>query len=199
MNNHKESYRLGKIALSLLTRFRAYDQVTNVYTCFYGFIAVNTVPLQTCAEMLRRGYEMGMSLGSPADGFHAGIHYLHKAFASGKKLRDLNNHIECQLRMIKRCSFPAMKLFLTCFQEIILLLINKEKPAEFDEVVDDDASKSAIAESTVVHRTMQSFWVGHYGMWCLCFTSIPCLSQHSYCSYLFLRDFFIPRSLHVLC
>lgn len=42
----KEGYRIGKMAISLLQRFDATDQIPSVYLCFYGYIAIYIEPLQ---------------------------------------------------------------------------------------------------------------------------------------------------------
>ena len=53
----REVCRVGKVAMSLLKRFDSPEIVPKVNFAYYGFVAVHTLPLQTCAYHLRKGFE----------------------------------------------------------------------------------------------------------------------------------------------
>ena len=46
----KEGYRIGKIAISLLQRFDAIDQLPSIFLSFYGYIAIYVEPLQVSSR-----------------------------------------------------------------------------------------------------------------------------------------------------
>ena len=58
-----ESYRVGKMALKLNEQFDATDLVPCLHEVYYALIAVHVEPLQSCADMLKRGFEIGLSVG----------------------------------------------------------------------------------------------------------------------------------------
>lgn len=48
----KEGYRIGKMAISLLQRFDAVDQIPSIYLCFYGHVAIYVEPLQVSERVV---------------------------------------------------------------------------------------------------------------------------------------------------
>ncbi len=53
----QEACRVGKVAMSLLKRFSSPEIVPKIFSCYFGFVAVHTEPLNTCADNLRSGFE----------------------------------------------------------------------------------------------------------------------------------------------
>eukprot|EP00970_Alexandrium_tamarense_P003648 scaffold573_cov132-Alexandrium_tamarense.AAC.1 len=92
-----------------------------VYATFYGYYAVRFEPIQACAAQLKRGFEIGMSIGETANGeddilssFGNGVHFIHKSLLSGANLSALKIEAEYIIKLMEAHSqdFPRsyMKL-----------------------------------------------------------------------------------------
>jgi hypothetical protein len=90
----QEANKFGKIALALLKRFDEPSLVPSVYISYYGFTAVFFEPLQLVAEQLRKGMDIGMSIGDTDKALTNGLHYIQKAFAGGENLSTLLSSID---------------------------------------------------------------------------------------------------------
>ncbi len=72
------SSRMSKIALALLERFKATDLLPYVFCVYYSFVAIYTEPLMDCANNLRKGFQVGMTIGDTSMAFICGLHYIQK-------------------------------------------------------------------------------------------------------------------------
>ena len=66
-----EACRIGKLAISLLSRFEASDTSdveARIYFLHYGLVAHYTDPVQSCIPKLRKGFEVGMTNGDTYSG-----------------------------------------------------------------------------------------------------------------------------------
>ncbi|KAL3780003.1 hypothetical protein ACHAW5_008324 [Stephanodiscus triporus] len=60
----EDASRIGKAAMSCwMKRYHTTDLLPNLYLVYYCFVAFHTEPMQACANMLRQGFDAGMSLG----------------------------------------------------------------------------------------------------------------------------------------
>ncbi|KAL7543377.1 hypothetical protein ACHAXR_013104 [Thalassiosira sp. AJA248-18] len=160
----QESYRVGKLALKLLERFDSQDLLSSMYLVYYGYIAVHIEPFQSCADMLKRGFEIGLSTGDTQTAFNNGLHYIQKSLISGKNLPDLKKECDYQMRLIDPNSQPMTKMYMSCMQESLALLITKEGSISYSNMLDEDDVPRVKEFSNVItfHRVIQSFWLGHY-------------------------------------
>lgn len=110
--------------------------------------------------MLRRGFEIGMSIGNISTALLNGIHYIQKALMGGVNLIDLRGEVEYQLRLIDKYSPSHSKAYISYFQQTISLLINKE--TSINQTVKDISSFEEFSEALAFHHAMQSFWLGRY-------------------------------------
>ena len=54
----REACRVGNIGMSMLKRWvDSSDILPKVTHCYYGFVALHTLPLQECSDNLRKGFE----------------------------------------------------------------------------------------------------------------------------------------------
>ena len=137
-------YRLGKVSLKLLERFdRAQDLIPGMYLCYYGFIAVHIEPFQSCADMLKRGMEIGLSTGDIQMALLNGISYVQKSLISGMNLLDLKKECDYQMRLIDVNSQPMSKMYLSRLHQSIVrvMRIDQRDPIAAYE---DDASVTGL-------------------------------------------------------
>ena len=183
----EEAYRLGKIAMKLLERFDASD-VCGVYMVHYGYLAVNVEPFQACAAMLKRGSEIGHSMGDIQGAILAGIICTQKQLFSGCNLNTLKKEIDYLVRLAEANSRPMIQFYARAFQETVELLIGKDLQSTSSEPANDIR---AISESQTYHQVVRNFWNGHYSKW-----SMPLFSVPEYFDSLIAP---IPRTSFVLC
>ena len=157
-------YRLGKISLKLLERFdQAQDLIPNMYLCYYGFIAVHIEPFQSCADMLKRGMEIGLSTGDIQMALLIGPNYVQKSLISGMNLPDLKKEWDYQMRLIDTNSQPFFKMYMSrLHQSIVKVIAQRDPTVDPDRPGEDVASVTEFSESQTFHNVWQSFWLGHY-------------------------------------
>ena len=63
-------------------RFHTTEQLPKFYFAYYGFVAFNTEPLQSCAAMLRQGFNVGLLLEENETDFHNDAIQHTKSFLS---------------------------------------------------------------------------------------------------------------------
>lgn len=156
----ESSYRMGKIALQFVLKFNATDQLPKVYLQYYGYIAIHREPFQSCAEMLRQGHEIGLSVGEFSTAFMNGIHYIQKALIAGANLPMLKKEIEYQTRLIDLHSQSMPKSYIKRQADTIDAIINKRESAQEEE--DNEALYRDSRESVLFHTIVRSFWRGHF-------------------------------------
>ena len=140
-----------------------------IYKCYYGFIASQIEPFQSCADMMKRGFEIGLSTGDTLTAFLNGAQYIQKSLIGGTPLPVLKTECDFQMRLIEAHSQPLMKMYLTVFQYTIAMLIAKEEPSSLQR--SEDVSKvGEFSEGLIFHRVLQNFWLGHFDR-CLYYAS----------------------------
>ena len=165
-NQTPSAYRIGKVALSLLKKYDITDEIPRVYLCFYSYVAILTEPFQSCADMLRRGYEIAMPLGITALGFYNWMHMVPRSIFGGTNLSILEREIDGQLKLIRCQSQSMLETYLLIFQETVLRLMGKvEKDSVNGEIeleVKNGHNIADYSETLCCHRLMSSYWLGHY-------------------------------------
>jgi hypothetical protein len=165
-----DGYRYGRLALSLLQRFDTNDQLPVVYATFYGYTAVRFEPIQACAAQLKRGFEIGMSIGETANGeddilscqfsihscyplyiltafswsdctaFGNGVHFIHKSLLSGANLSALKIEAEYILKLMEAHSQDFPRSFMKLHHQTIAVLISRDSSTD-DQEAEQGASK----------------------------------------------------------
>ena len=168
LNDISNGCRLGRVALSLLTRFDATSLIPVVYASFYGMVAFNSEPVMDCADQLYKGFQIGMSVGDTTIALMNGLQYIQKAFVGGKNLEVLSNEIDYQLELSKTYGDNRAKRFMGLFKETLCQLIDKNKSradtttlAEGAGALDEAMEIEGFSEVLFFHRVIQSYWLGY--------------------------------------
>jgi predicted ATPase len=150
--------RIGKAAMSCwMKRYHTTELLPNLYLSYYGFVAFHTEPLQVCANMLRQGFDVGMSLGETGIAFFNLSRYIEIALMAGDKLPTLLEKVDYYLKLANTYQNETAKLFLSLHRERISILMDKEGTA-ID--VPDTASENVLS-SVYFNRAIQAYWQGH--------------------------------------
>ena len=105
--------RIAKAAMSCSkTRYDRTDQLPFLYCVYYGFVAVYTEPLQTCADMLRQGFDAGMSLGDTCNAFFNSVQHIKTALIVGDRLPTLLKKVDYYLKLASTYQNETLGAFL---------------------------------------------------------------------------------------
>ncbi|KAL3799465.1 hypothetical protein HJC23_013920 [Cyclotella cryptica] len=120
-------YRMGKTGLMILNRSELdMDETAKVYLAYYRELGVLFEPIQACADMHRRGHELGMKVGNTS---LAGLHLclaVDREIMSGKNLQLLKAEIEFYLNTAKQHSLTAMEVLMQIYYKTVLTLIGEQ-------------------------------------------------------------------------
>jgi hypothetical protein len=181
--------RIGKAAMSCLKkRYHTPEYLPRIYFIYYGGLAHHTEPLQSCADMLRQGFDTAMSLGETGFAFlNAGMHITY-AYAAGERLPTLFYRADYYLELTDVHAHDFAKIFHPIFHGMISELIDKGEstssnchsnvaPDSFVSSILKDLVLTAASQfptlmvkyggATVIlqvmhfSRAIQAFWHGH--------------------------------------
>jgi len=153
-------YRVGKIALKLLKRFDANNLLPNAYLVYYSFTAVHIEPLQSCADMLKRGFEIALSTGDIQTALVNGVQYIQKSFLSGANLSVLKKECDYQMRLIETYFQSTTKMYVLALQETISMLITREVLS--NSTLLDQSKELEFSQAIIFHNVIQNFWLGRW-------------------------------------
>ncbi len=157
--------RIGKAAISCSKkRYHAAAQLPNLYMVYFGIIAPRTEPLQTCADMLRQGFDAGMSLGEPGIAFLNSIQHMRTAIIAGESLPALLEKVDYYLKMADTYKNEVARAFLSLYRDTISILTgSNEIPSSTDHANDlpNDNVNAKVLESIYIQRAIQAYWEGH--------------------------------------
>ncbi len=160
-----DASQIGKVAMSCWkTRYYTSEQLPTLYSAYYGFIAHYTEPLQTCADMLRLGFDAGMSLGDVGTAFLNASLHIRTAVLTGGRLPTLLGRVDYYLRLTSTYQQETSKVFLSIFRETISILIDKGESTSSSPYAIDvpaDTTNTNVLESMYLHRAIQAFWQCH--------------------------------------
>lgn len=91
-------------------------------------MAVHVEPLQSCVEMLKQGFEIGLFVGIPIIAFANAVHYLQKSLLSGMDLVVLKRETDYILRLVEQYNMSIYTMYLTSFNETIVFLLDDDGP-----------------------------------------------------------------------
>jgi hypothetical protein len=181
--------RIGKAAMSCLKkRYHTSEQLPRLYFLYYGSFAHHTEPLQSCADMLRQGFDAAMSLGEIGFAFLNALQHIGSAFFSGERLPTLLDRADYYLELTDVHANDFAKIFHPLYRGMISELIDKGESTNSNchsNVAPDSFVSSILKEVVltaasqfptlmgkyggatlilqVVHftRAIQAFWQGH--------------------------------------
>ncbi|KAL3773705.1 hypothetical protein ACHAW5_001041 [Stephanodiscus triporus] len=147
----EDASRIGKAAMSCwMKRYHTTELLPNLYLVYYGSFAFHTEPLQVCADMLRQGFDVGMSLGETGAAFFNSSQHIRTALISGERLSTLLEKVDYYLRLANTYQNETAKVFLSLHHETISILMGKE----------ENSSKKDVS-AIYFHRAIQAYWQGH--------------------------------------
>ena len=157
--------QIGKAAMSCFRkRYNTATQLPTLYLVYYGFIAINTEPLQLCAEMLRQGFDVGMSLGESGMAFFNAIQHIRIALAVGDSLPILLEKVDYYLALANTYQNEIAKAYLSIYRGTISTLIDKGVSTSASPLaigVPTETANANILESIHNHRAIQAYWQGY--------------------------------------
>ncbi len=161
-----DATQIGKVAMSCWkTRYNSSEQLPNLYSLYYGFIAHYTEPLQTCADMTRQGFEAGMSLGDVGSAFLNAYCHIRTAIVAGARLPTLMERVDYYLKLTSTYQQETSKVFLSIFRGTISILIDKGESTSsspYAITVPTDTTNTSLLESIYLHSAIQAFWQCHH-------------------------------------
>jgi len=165
----QEASRLGKAALSCLKkRFHSAEvvaQVPGVYFTYYGLVAFHTEQLQTCADMLRQGFDAGMSAGDSATAFLNSVQHIKTSLIAGERLLTLLEKVDYYLKLTDQHKNELMKSYLLIFRDTLSTLIDKGESTSSNANPgtrgNDVRTGAHTSGSMYFHRALRAFWLGH--------------------------------------
>jgi hypothetical protein len=118
--------RIGKAAMSCLKkRYHTSEYLPRLYLLYYGFFAHHTEPLQSCADMLRQGFDVAMSLGETGFAFLNAAQHIGFALASGERLPTILDRADYYLKLSDVHANDFGKIFQPIYRGLISELIDK--------------------------------------------------------------------------
>ncbi|KAL3797054.1 hypothetical protein ACHAW5_009640 [Stephanodiscus triporus] len=154
----EDASRIGKAAMSCwMTRYRTTELLPNLYLCYYGFVAFHTEPLQACANMLRQGFDVGMSLGETGIAFFNSSQHIRNALMAGDRLPTLLENVDYYLKLANTYQNETAQVFLSCHRETISILMGTGGTA----IDVPDAASEHFLSAIYFNRAIQAYWQGH--------------------------------------
>ena len=144
--------------MSLLDRSNFGDNIAILYFTYYGRIAWRFEHLQLCISNLRRGFESGLSSGSPEGGFRCAIYVIVFSICSGEKLLPLLKEIDYFLHLLGSYNHVVARNYMLNFRETVSNLIDRGNATD----IEAKASFSSMSESPIlVQKAIRMYWLGY--------------------------------------
>jgi hypothetical protein len=157
--------QIGRAAMSCSKkRYNTPDQLPFLYLVYNSFIAPYTEPLQTCADMLWQGFNVGMSLGESGIAFFNSIQHIRIAVMAGERLPTLLEKVDFYLEQTNTYQNEIAKAYHYIYRDTILILINKAGTSGSSHHAVDvptDSANAKVLEAIYFQRAIQAYWQGH--------------------------------------
>jgi len=157
--------RLGKTALTCSKkRFQSSDQMVSLYCVYYGLVAFHTEPLQSCADMLQKGFEAALSRGDIGRASSNSVQYIKCLLMAGESLPTLLEKVNSYLELSTTYQSTTFFVYHTIFRETIFALIGKggsTNPDRHPEHQPAEGANPSILDTIHFHRAIQAYWLGH--------------------------------------
>jgi hypothetical protein len=163
--NVESASRIGKAAMSCFReRYNTTNMLPFLYSVYYGHIAFHTEPLHACTDMLRQGFDAGMSLGELGPAFYNAIHHIKTAVVAGDMLPSLLEKVDYYLEQANTYQNEIAKAYLSIFRGTVSTLIDKRQSTRLSPLAIDiptDTENAHLLESINFHRVVQAYWQGY--------------------------------------
>jgi len=157
--------RIGKAAMTCSKKiYHTSEQLPQLYLVYYGFVAPHTEPLPTCADMLRQGFDAGMSLGETSIAFFNSMLHIPTAMVAGNRLPTLLEKVDYYLKLANTYQNEMIKTFLSINRETISTLIDNggsSSSTPFASDVPTDTEETMVLEEMYYNRAIQAYWQGY--------------------------------------
>ena len=154
-----DASRIGKAAMSCSRkRYNSSVQLPNLYSVYYGCIAPNNEPLQSCSDMLQQGFDAAMSLGETGLALFNAIQHINTELIAGVRLPTLLEKVDYYLKLANTYQNEASKIFLSANRETISLLIGGTSRLTPHAI---HLPTNMVNEKIYMHRAMQAYWQGY--------------------------------------
>ncbi len=157
--------RIAKAAMVCSkARYNSTEQLPNLLCFYYGCIAFHTEPLQTCAVMLRQGFDAGMSLGESGVALFNAIQHIKTEVMAGDRLPTLLEKVDYYLEQANTYQNEIAKAFLSIFRGTVSTLIDKRQSTSLSPLAIDIPTDTANAKVLAViyfQRAIQAYWQGY--------------------------------------
>ena len=157
--------RIAKAAMSCFReRYNSANMLPALYYVYYAHIAFHTEPLHTCADMLRQGFDAGMSLGESGMAFFNAMQHIETAVVAGDRLPTLLEKVYYYLEQANTYQNEIAKTFLSIFRGTVSTLIDKRQSTRLSPLAIDiptDTANAHLLESINFHRVVQAYWQGY--------------------------------------
>lgn len=155
--------RLGKVAISCFKK-RFHSVVKARLSCvYYSYVAFHTVPLQSCADMLRFGFDVGMSAGENVAAFFNAVFHIKTALAAGERLPTLLDKVDYYLGVAATYQNKIASICLSIFRDTISTLIGKAgSTSSIRNCIDaPTGGPDGILTTIYIHSAIKAYWQGH--------------------------------------
>ncbi len=164
-NRVESASRIGKAAMSCYReRYNTAYMLPALYSIYYGHVAFHTEPLHTCADMLRQGFDAGISLGESGMAFYNAIQHIKTAVVAGDRLPSLLEKVDYYLEQENTHKNEFAKAYLSLFRGTISTLIDKGESTSASPLAIDvptDTANAHLLESINFHRAIGAYWQGY--------------------------------------
>ena len=143
--------------MSYLDRSNLGDNIAVLYSAYYGRIAWRFEHLQLCIGNLRRGFESGMSSGSPEGGFRCAIYVIVFSICSGEKLLPLLKEIDYFLHLLGSYNHVFARNYMLTFRETVSTLIDRGDVTNIKAKASFSSGESAV----LVQKAIRMYWLGY--------------------------------------
>ena len=161
----EDASRIGKAAMSCwMHRYQTTEQLPNLYLVYYGYIAFHTEPLQVCADMLRQGFDVGMSLGETSIAFFNSTQHIKMAFMAGDRLPSLLEKVDHYLKLTNTYQNEIAKVLLSIHRETISILMDNggaSRSTPHAVEVPTDTANEKVLGMIYFRCAIQAYWQGH--------------------------------------
>jgi hypothetical protein len=156
--------RLGKVAMSCFKkRYHGSTIVmARLYCIYYSCIAFHSEPLQSCAYMLRLGFDIGMSTGETVGAFFNASTHINTALAAGERLPTLLDKVNYYLGLAETYQNKFATIMLSITRDTISTLIGKT--GSTTPTCQSDAPAGMpdfITKASIISSAITAFWQGH--------------------------------------
>ena len=154
--------RIGKAAIK--KRYHTTEQLPQIYVVYYGFVAPYTEPLLSCADMLRQGFDAGMSLGEAGFAFLNSTCHIWTAMVAGNRLPTVLEKVDYYLKLANTYQNEITKTFHSINRETISILIDNggsSSSTPFAIDVPTNTEDTNVLGLIYCNRAIQAYWQGY--------------------------------------